>query len=80
MYIIVESIPQNGDDYISIQIREGNTSYYNCMATEVNIYVMLSWEKVIQYLAEKGISWEASPKNADIDFWILSKKCNIMEW
>ena len=82
MYIIIETIPQNGDDYINIEIGKGDMMYHNCLETECNIYVKQTWKDVYLFLKEKFniIIVEPSGDNIQIDYFVDSKEFTIKEW
>lgn len=39
MITLIESIPQDGESTISVEINTGNIIYYNCIPTEIFIHV-----------------------------------------
>jgi len=81
MYIVLESIPENGSDYISIEIAKGNMMYHNCLETECNIYCMKTWREVYLFLLSKKVCLvEPSGENIHIDVWVLSGEYTIKEW
>jgi hypothetical protein len=81
MYIILETIPQDGDDYINIEITKGDSTYHRSFETECNIYVKETWKDVYYYLRKFDITLvEPNENNIQIDCHVFSKEYNIREW
>ena len=74
MWIIIQTIPEDGSDYIVIRITEGDSAYIRCMATEYNIYVKNSWKEVEKHLEPYNVQIPKYGKSIEIEVWILSGK------
>lgn len=81
MITVIESIPQDGESIISVEIiTDSHVIHYNCIPTEIMIYIFIDDLKFLSFLKERYNYQPIYRLNfMRFDFDIISRKMRILD-